>query len=249
MNDKKSSKYTDMKKIYEQCSGPGGLRLTEYMAEKMGVKSGKRLVDIGVYRGYQTCFMAKEYGVDIVGIDPWNDRITGAPHIDFLMENAVNFGVANHILGVKSGVPDTMLPNECFDYAYSTTTLEMVRGAQGMKGYIASLREIHRILKKGGIFGLGEPMHFDVPIPADLLSHVQNNQWEACFATIEETMDAVRQAGFTILQSGYCEEADDWWNEFASYAPDYDAVEDDVVIIRNNRKRWLSFGYVIAVKS
>lgn len=51
MNLKKSSKYTDMLKIYEQCSGPGGLKLAEYMMEKMSVKSGKNLVYIGTYRG------------------------------------------------------------------------------------------------------------------------------------------------------------------------------------------------------
>ena len=248
MNYQKSSKYADMEKIYEQCSGPGGLKLTEYMMEKMGVKSGKRLVDIGVYRGYQTCFMAKEYGVNIVGIDPWDDRINGKPHIEFLMDNAACFGVSDNIIGVKSGVPESLLPSECFDYAYSTTTLEMVRGEQGMDGYIASLKEIHRILKKGGVFGLGEPMHFNVPVPDDLAHHIKSNQWEICFATIEETVDAIQRAGFTVIESGYCENADDWWNEFALYAPDYDAVESDVAVIRNNNNRWLSFGYVIATK-
>ena len=248
MNYSKSSKYTDMKTIYQECSGPGGLRLAEYIAEKMEIQSGKRLMDIGVYRGYQTCFMAKEYGVDIVGIDPWDDRETGIPHIEFLMKNAGDFGVSHRIIGVKSGVPDSLLPADCFDYAYSTTTLEMVRGYQGMEAYIASLKDIHRILKKGGVFGLGEPMHFDVPVPDDLAPHVKNNMWEECFATIEETEKAVRQAGFRILQSGYCAEADDWWREFSAYRPAYDDSPDDRIVIDNNNNRWLSFGYVIAVK-
>lgn len=248
MNNQRSLKYIDLKTVYAQCSGPGGLKLTEFIAEKMDIKNGKRLVDIGVYRGYQTCFMAKEYDIDIVGIDPWNDRIEGIPHIDFLMKNAADFGVTNRIMGVKSGVPESMLPTDCFDYAYSTTTLEMIRGYQGMEAYIASLKEIHRILKRGGVFGLGEPMHFDIPIPDDLAPYVKNNQWETCFATIEDTEEAVKQAGFSILQSGYCDEADNWWKEFSEYAPGYDAVDDDNIVIRNNNNRWLSFGYVIAVK-
>ena len=42
---KKSSKYTDYDTIYAQCSGPGGLQLAEFMAEKMGIAaSGYRTV-------------------------------------------------------------------------------------------------------------------------------------------------------------------------------------------------------------
>jgi cyclopropane fatty-acyl-phospholipid synthase-like methyltransferase len=65
----KSNQYTDIKKIYSECSGPGGLQLAEFMAEKIGLEPGSRLLDIGIERGYQTCFFAKEYGVQVVGID------------------------------------------------------------------------------------------------------------------------------------------------------------------------------------
>lgn len=246
MNYLKSRKYTDLKTIYQECSGPGGLQLAEYIAEKMKIKKDKKLIDIGFNRGFQTCFLAEEYGVDIVAIDPWDDLDTALPHSDYLMKNAADFGVEKKILPVKVGVPDSLMPSNYFDYAYSTTTLEMVRGYEGMEKYIASLKEIHRIIKTGGIFGLGEPMHLDVPVPADLAKHVKNNKWEECFATIEETKQAVIDAGFTILEAGYCEDADRWWREFAAHEPGCDP--DDVVVIENNNYRWLSFGYVIAEK-
>lgn len=242
----KSDKYTDLKTIYQECSGPGGLQLAEYMAEKMNIEQKKKLIDIGFNRGYQTCFLAKEYAADIVAIDPLNDLDTDLPHLDYLMKNAADFDVLNQVLGVKSGVPDTLMPTNYFDYAYSTTTLEMVRGYQGMDMYRASLQEIYRILKKGGVFGLGEPMHFDVPIPDDLAEYVKRNKWGECFATIEETKQAVLDAGFTILEAGYCEEADRWWQEFAAFEPGCDP--NDVAVIKKNNERWLSFGYVIAVK-
>lgn len=59
----KSLKYTDYDAIYEQCSGPGGLQLAEFMAEKMRLSEGKKLLDVGANWGYQTCFLAKEYGI------------------------------------------------------------------------------------------------------------------------------------------------------------------------------------------
>ena len=49
----KSSKYVDLAVIYAECSGPGGLQLTEFMAERMGLRPGARLLDIGIERGYQ----------------------------------------------------------------------------------------------------------------------------------------------------------------------------------------------------
>ena len=55
-----------------------------------------------------------------------------------------------------------------FDHVYSTTTLEMIRGSKGKEAYRECLAEIYRVLKPGGVFGLGEPMHLDVDIPGDL---------------------------------------------------------------------------------
>ena len=248
MNYKKALKYNDYKKIYKQCSGPGGLKLAEYMAEKMSLESGKKVIDIGFNRGYQTCFLAKEYGVDIVAIDPWEDRETGKTHVDFLMENAKEFNVSDRILGVKSGVPDSLLPSNYFDYAYCTTTLEMIRGRSGVEAYISSLKEIKRILKKGGILGLGEPMHFDVAIPDDLAPYLKENMWDKCFATINETKQAVVEAGFSVIEADYCEDANKWWNEYSVYDPfsGNNPNDSDTIVIKNDKNRWLSFGYVIA---
>jgi len=42
-------------------------------------------------------------------------------------------------------------------------------------------------------------------------SNTSRPQKRRCFATIEETEKVVRQAGFKILEIGYCGEADAWW--------------------------------------
>ncbi len=132
----KSNKYTDYDTIYAQTSGPGGLQLTEFMAEKMRLAPGRKLLDVGSNRGYQTCFLAREYGVFAVGIDPWDDRMQGDPMVDHLQKNASLWNVENSVLGIKIGVPDTHFASESFDYAYSTTALEMVRVSQGIDGCV-----------------------------------------------------------------------------------------------------------------
>jgi ubiquinone/menaquinone biosynthesis C-methylase UbiE len=248
MNYLKSNKYTDYKKIYENCSGPGGLKLAEFMAEKMKLESGKRLIDIGFFKGYQTCFLAKEYNIDIIGIDPLDDEHIsgGIPAIEHLMENAREFNVSDKILGIKTGVPETLLPSNYFDYAYCTTTLELIRGMNGSDACNLALKEIYRILKKGGILGLGDPMHFDTPIPDDLSEYIKNIQFDKCLITLEETKKEVINAGFTIIESNYCEDSNAWWKEYNINDPKPD--DDETKLIVNNNNRWLSFGYVIAKK-
>jgi hypothetical protein len=73
-NYAKTNKYPDLETIYAQCSEPVGLKLAEFLAEKLDIQAGKKLLDVGLNRGYQSCFLAKEYGCFIVGIDPWADR-------------------------------------------------------------------------------------------------------------------------------------------------------------------------------
>lgn len=129
----KSAKYTDLATIYAQCSGPGGLQLAEFMADKMRLHSGKRLLDVGCNRGIQTCFLTKEYDISAVGIDPWDDRMDGRPMVDHACENAEKWGVSDSALFQKSGLPDSYFASESFDYVYSTTALEMVRNIVGEK--------------------------------------------------------------------------------------------------------------------
>src|SRR5512133_630761 len=91
----KSCRYTDLGLIYSECSGPGGLQLTEFMAEKMQLQAGARLLDIGIEHGYQTCFLASEYDVFVIGIDPDDDRVDGIPHIEHLQRNIREWEVAD----------------------------------------------------------------------------------------------------------------------------------------------------------
>lgn len=247
----KSNKYTDYDTIYEQCSGPGGLQLAEFMAEKMGLTPGQKLLDIGSNRGFQTCFLAKEYGVFAVGIDPWDDREQGNPMVDHLQANARQWNVENAVVGIKMGVPDTHFACYAFDAVYSTTALEMVRVSQGIQGYMKCLKEIYRVLKPGGTFGLGEPMHLDVRIPSDLEPYVSQGEypWKECFRGLPETTELVRSAGFDILESAHAPHARQWWMAFAEHDPFCKKTpEEDPKTLEVDGGRWTSFGYIIARK-
>ena len=241
MNYKKASKYNDYNKIYDNCSGPGGLELAEFMAEKMAIKENKRLLDIGFYRGYQTCFLAKEYELNIIGIDPGGTGY-GGYGIEWLMKNARNFGVDDRVIGVKASVPDSRLPSECFDYAYTTNCLHMQRG-ENDEIYLERLKEVYRLLKPGGVLGIGEPMCRDVQLSTEI--EALKNETDYNWVVLDVTVDTVIRAGFSILDYGYCDDATKWQNEYVSRSGD----DDEKAFIESDNGHWASFGYVIAVKA
>lgn len=248
---KKSIKYQDFDKIYEQCSGPGGLKLTEFIAEKMNIKRDRILLDVGANRGYQTCFLAKEYGIFAVAIDPTDDRVDNKPVVEHIRENATKWGVSNKIIAIKLGVPNTFFSSDTFDYVYSSTTLEMIRCQYGEKGYLDALQEIYRILKPGGIFGLGEPMHLEKELPKDLIPYVSQfeDPWKDCFSSISKTKEFVIKAGFEVVEADYAPDAKLWWDEYAKFDPF--CIKDpkgDPMTLKVDNGRWVSFGYVIAKK-
>ena len=247
----KASKYPDLETVYAQCSGPGGLKLAEFLAQKLDIQAGKKLLDVGFNRGYQSCFLAKEYGPFVVGIDPWNDRQDGRPHVDHLMDNARVWEVEDLVVGVQSGVPDTRFAGASFDYVYTSTALEMLRGMQGEFAYREALAEIYRVLEPNGLLALGEPMHLEVDIPVDLAPLVTQGEtsWVDFFATIEETKEAVQSAGFEIIEAAYAPDARPWWEEYARYDPGCRRdPQGEPRTIAIDDGRWLSFGYVIAIK-
>ncbi len=247
----RAAKYPDLETVYSECSGPGGLKLAEFIADKLDLKPDARLLDIGTNRGYQTCFLAKEYGVFVVGIDPWNDwgDPERRPMVDRVWRNARVWGVQDRVVPIRVGVPDTRFAAGSFDAAYSTTALEMIRGLEGEKKYRECLAEVLRVLRPGALFGMGEPMHLDVELPEDLAPLVTKGgvAWADCFATIGETVDAFELVGFEVLESGYAGDARAWWDEFRRYDP-WCRVhpEEDPRRLEVDDGRWISFGYVIA---
>lgn len=249
----RASQYTDLQAIYAQCSGPGGLRLAEYVADKLALAPDMRVLDVGVNRGLQTCFLAKEYGCFVVGVDPWPDNFSpegdGRPFVAHLADHAERWGVSDRVLGVQIGVPDLKFADASFDAAYSTTALEMIRGLEGEEQYRACLAEVGRVLRPGALFGLAEPMHLPGDPPPDLAPLVDDGflPFRKCLATPEETAESFRQAGFEVLDFGYAPDAAEWWAEFVRYDLECQKNPDgNPRMLSVDGGRWISFGFVLA---
>lgn len=255
MSDR-ASKYTDLVHIYSQCSGPGGLRMAEFLADNIGLQPGMRVLDIGVFRGIQTCFLAKEYGCNMVAIDPWTDDFgpdtDGRPYIEHMLDNARDWGVEDRVMGLQLGMPDSKFADNTFDAAYSSTAFEMIRGIFGAEQYFKSVQETLRVLKPGALFGMAEPMHCEGPPPPDLdpLVSAGDLPFKQFIVTPEATAQAFAEAGFEVLDFGHVPDARDWWEEFAEFDSMCRADPDslDRRIVATDAGRWLTVGYVIARK-
>ncbi len=251
----RAQKYPDLDAIYSQCSGPGGLRTAEFVADKLALKPGMRVLDIGIFRGIQTCFLAKEYDCFMVAADPWIDNFDPdgdhKPYVDHLRRNAEQWGVEDRVLGVQVGVPELKFADASFGAAYSTTAFEMIRGMQGEEQYRLCLEEVQRVLRPGALFGLAEPMHREGQPSADLDPLVSDGllSFKKCLATAEQTAASFRAAGFEIIEADYAPDARAWWDEFAKHDLECKRnPEGNPRMLAVDTEHWISFGYVIARK-
>lgn len=67
---KKASKY-DPEWIKSNMMGPNSIYLLERLTEKMNLKPGMRVLDLGCGRGITSVFLAKEFGVQVWATDLW----------------------------------------------------------------------------------------------------------------------------------------------------------------------------------
>jgi len=69
-NFPRSAKY-DPEWVLKGWMGPNVLWLTEFLCEKMELKPGMRVLDMGCGKALSSVFLAKEYGVQVWANDLW----------------------------------------------------------------------------------------------------------------------------------------------------------------------------------
>jgi len=109
---------------YEKIFGPtyistGGQETTTEFCEKLGLQAGQKVLDVGCGIGGSAFHMAREYGVEVRGVDLSTNMITLALENQARMEEDVKKKVCFEIVDITKAV----FADESFDVIYSRDTL------------------------------------------------------------------------------------------------------------------------------
>ena len=111
---------------------PGGFLLTSRAVELCGLKAGARVLDVGCGAGASVEYLSAQYGLDAVGIDPSREMLKKA-------------FTRNPKLNVQIGRAERL----AFE-AYSMDAVLCECSLSRLSGLDVAVREIRRVLKKGG---------------------------------------------------------------------------------------------------
>ncbi|NCC11606.1 MAG: class I SAM-dependent methyltransferase [Bacteroidia bacterium] len=113
---------------------PGGFSLTQKALSFCGLTEHSKVLDLGCGMGATASYLYENYGIKVVGVDP-SSKLLG-------MAKAKNPS-ASFVLGRGEALP---FEQESFECVIAECTLSL------MNALHVSLKEVHRVLEKGGWF-------------------------------------------------------------------------------------------------
>ena len=167
-----SAKY-DIKWIIENEMGPSSLWLMEFLVEKIDLKKGMRVLDLGCGKAISSIFLAKEFDVQVIAADLW---ISASEN----MKRIKDKGMETHVFPIHAEAHNLPFAHECFDVILSADSYQYYGTGNLYLDYIL------KFLKPSGQIGIVMPSvdkEFDGEIPAKLRPY-----WDAdlyCLHTTE----------------------------------------------------------------
>lgn len=164
----------------------GGHEATKLVAEKLDLRPGMTLLDIGSGIGGPARFFARAYGVAVQGVDLTPEFVDVAQQLTRrtgLSEDQVKFRVGS--------ATDLPFEPESFDVA------TMLHVGMNIADKETLFRGVHRVLKPGGVFIIYDPMRTgpgDFGFPVPWASGPQGSFLE----TPASYRDGLARAGFTV---------------------------------------------------
>ncbi|OGO00460.1 MAG: hypothetical protein A2Y90_05370 [Chloroflexi bacterium RBG_13_52_12] len=139
----RSAKY-DPEWVMKGWMGPNVLWLTEWLCEKMDLKPGMRVLDMGCGKALSSVFLAKEYGVQVWANDLW---VSAAENWERIREA----GLENQICPIHAEAHDLPYAEGFFDAIVSLDSYQYY-GTDDLY-----LTYFHKFLRPGGQIGIVVP--------------------------------------------------------------------------------------------
>lgn len=193
--------------------GPNAMWLIEILCEKMDLKPGMRVLDMGCGMGLTSIFLAKEFGVTVFANDLWI-----SPTDNY--HRFVEMGVEDKIFPIHAEAHALPYAENYFDAAISIDAYHYF-GTDEI--YLPNYYS--KLVKKGGQFGIVSPgltREFSEGLPEAMKAY-----WEAdmyCFHSAKWWKDLWQKTG--IVDVTYAETIEDGKEIWRSTA-DYDLHDAD----------------------
>lgn len=144
--------------VLENQMGPNALWLTEWLCERLTLRAGMRVLDLGCGKGLSSVFLAREFGVQVWAADLWipaTDNWARLKELD-VADRVFPVHAEAHVLPFAEGFFDAIVCVDAFAY-FGTDDL-----------YLSYL---HRFVPEQGQLGIVVPglmRDFDGEVPAHL---------------------------------------------------------------------------------
>ncbi|HTJ66790.1 MAG TPA: class I SAM-dependent methyltransferase [Actinospica sp.] len=163
-----------------------------FVAERLGVTGGERLLDVGCGWGSLTLFMASEYECEVTGVTPAQSQA------DYIKAKAAELGVAERVRIVVGGFSSVPV-----DGRYDAVT--MLGSIIHMPDRVAVLRKAYQLLDRRGRLYLSESCFrsaevYDEYVNRPGTKHVTEGIFGfADMVPVSVLVAAVESAGFGLL--------------------------------------------------
>jgi len=177
--------------------------LDPYLSDARFVPRDKRMLEIGCGVGRMTFALAKRFGT-VEAIDISGEMIKRAKELQ------TRLGIGNVRFQVGDGKDLTVYPDESMDFAFSYIVFQHIPEISIILNYV---REIGRVLKKGGLFRFQVNGYRRLILPfgyclmwgwkIQTRPHVRFgklNSWRGVPIKVSEIQDACAAAGLSITQ-------------------------------------------------
>ena len=133
---------------------PGGFALTRRTAELAGLQPGMRILDVSSGRGTQALFYAREFGVDVTGIDIAEEMVQTA------IEKARKAGLEDRVRFRQGDSQNLPFDADTFDAVINECAVGIPDDSQKV------LDEMARVARPGGVVAIHEST-WQSPLPED----------------------------------------------------------------------------------
>ena len=235
-----SSRYPEEFFVATVGGGACSLWLIEWLTEKMALKPGMRVLDMGCGKAGSSIWLAQEFGVEVWAVDLWTPATDNMQRIDLYAK--LGLGNQGRVIPLHCDLRSLPFPAESFDVIVAVDSYFYVGTDSLYLNYIANFLKPHGSI---GIVGAGLTRDLD-DVPEHLKKWWTPDLW--CIKSAQWFQREWARTGIMEVQVADCmpDAWEVWLDWHRQVAPD-NQVEIDAITTDAGRN--LTYSRVIATRT